>query len=495
MTNLATTRSPVLPFFASLVLAAAGAAQGNVGPGEWHATRAAVGLSPASLGVNGVHQVHMTRLLEDPAGMWRCALTVDGLPLSRGGRGGLDLLSGAYDPAADRFVADGHAAPLNTAGDEFGLMLHAEGLLAAFERAGQVVIARRADVAAPWNALGPVRNLPPQSYYDPALANVDGELHLLFDHAPRIDMVPIELVRLSLVGVPVPIVLPARPGSLANSPTPIVDANGNLIGVSHHDALGTDNDHYLALDLDPTTPSLRATDTPGWSHNGGFAGGAFFGAERAVTGNTVTRTGLTWMPPTRGRPGDDVFLEVLVGAPQVPEPMNPPTAMLSPGYLPAPFTIPGFENALGLDPVGMVIVFGTVDPLTGRAGTWLPIPPDPMLAGIELSTQSLVIASGRLQFTNTAPLEIRRGDCQGADCDTTVTVSAGQTVSVSVGVVVPVQNGISVCDPSICSAAWGQTGLRQKVNVTGRARGQTKVMVKCDVGGRTVTKVICVTVT
>ena len=494
MTTLAPLRS-ALPFLASLVVAAAGAAQGSVGPGQWHATHSAAGLSPASLGVSGVHQVHMVHLLEDPAGQWRCALTVDGLPPSRGGQGGLDLLSGLYDPAADSFVADGQAAPLNTAGDEFGLMLHAEGLLAAFERAGQVVIARRNDVSAAWNALGSVRNLPPQPYYDPALANVDGRLHLLFNNAPRIDMVPIELVQLSLVGVPVPLVLPAQPGSLANSPTPIVDANGNLIGVSHHDAFGTDNDHYLALDLDPTTPSLLATDTPGWSHNGGFAGGAFFGAERSFTGNTVGRTGLTWMPPTRGRPGDDVFLEVLVGQPQVPEPMNPPTAMLSPRYLPTPFTIPGFENALGLDPLGMVIVFGTIDPLTGRVGTWLPIPPDPMLAGIELSTQSLVISATRLQFTNTAPLKIRSGDCQSADCDTTVTVAVGQTVPVSVGAVLPVQNGISVCNGSICGAAWGQAGLRQKVNITGRARGQTKVMVKCDVGGRTVTKVICVTVT
>ena len=494
MTSFAPNRS-ILPLLTSLFLAAAGAAQGSVGPGEWDATRAAAGLSPASLGVNGVHQVHMVRLLEDPAGMWRCALTVDGLPLSRGGRGGLDLLSGLYDPAADRFVADGHAAPLNTAGDEFGLMLHAEGLLAAFERAGQVVIARRADVTTPWNALGAVRNLPPQPYYDPALANVDGELHLLFNHAPRIDMVPIELVSLSLVGASRPIVLPTRPGSLANSPTPIVDANGNLVGVSHHDALGTDNDHYLTLDLDPATPSLLATDTRGWSHNGGFAGGAFFSAERAPTGNTVTRTGHAWMPPTRGRPGDDVFLEVFVGEPQVPEPMNPPAAMLSPRYLPVPFVVPGFENALGLDPLGMVIVFGTVDRVTGRAGTWLPIPPDPMLAGIELSTQSLVIASGRLQFTNTAPLEIRRGDCQAADCDTSVTVAVGQTASVSVGAVLPVQNGITVCTPGICSAAWGQAGLRQKVDITGRTRGETKVTVKCSVGGKTVTKVICVTVT
>lgn len=494
MTTLAPFRS-ALPFLASLVLAAAGAAQGSVGPGQWHATHSAAGLSPARLGVSGVHQVHMVRLLEDPAGQWRCALTVDGLPLSRGGQGGLDLLSGLYDPAADSFVPDGQAAPLNTPGDEFGLMLHAEGLLAAFERTGQVIIARRADVSAPWNALGPVRNLPPQSYYDPALANVDGQLHLLFDNAPRIDMVPIELVAMSLVGQPMPIVLPARPGSFANSPTPLVDANGNLIGVSHHDVLGTDNDHYLALDLDPTTPSLLATDTPGWSHNGGFAGGAFFGAERALTGNTVTRTGLTWMPPTRGRPGDDVFLEVFVGEPQVPEPMNPPAAMLSPHYLPVPFAIPGFENALGLDPLGMVIVFGTVDLRTGRAGTWLPIPPDPRLAGVEFATQSIVITSARLQFTNTAPLQIRSGDCQSADCDTTVTVAVGQTASVSVGAVLAVQNGISVCNGSICSAAWGQAGLRQKVDITGRAPGQTKVMVKCTVGGRTVTKVICVTVT
>jgi len=495
MTNLAPPTSSFL-LATGLALASICSAQGAAGPGLWQGTRPATGLSPGRLGVAGVHQIHMVRLPEDPAGSWRCALTVDGLAASRGGRGGLDFLTGLYDPETDTFAADGDAATLNTAGDEFGLMLHAEGLLAAYERAGQVVIGKRLDVQAPWQALGPVRDLPVQSYYDPALANVDGRLHLLFNRAPAIDIVEIELVSLSLVGQPTPVVLPARAGSFANSPTPIVDANGNLVGLSHHDVLGADNDHYLALDLDPATPSLPAVDSPGWSHNGGFAGGAFFAAERAPTGNTVSRTGLSWMPPARGRPGDDLFLEVFANAPTVPEPMNPPPGMLTPRFLPAPISIPGFENVLGVDPLGMLLVFGTVDHSTGRAGIWIPIPPDPWLAGVELAAQALLLAQGRLQFTNTAPVQIRSGDCVDADCDATVEVPLGRTVPVSVGPVLAVANGISVCNPAICSAVWGQAGFRQKVDITGVARGSTKVKVKCDVGGgRIVTKVICVTVT
>lgn len=491
---VSTASASVALTLSALAPAAQVAAQGQVGPGVFDAPTAAAGLSPARLGVQGVHAMHMVRLLEDPPLHWRCALTVDGLPPSRGGQGGRDLLTGLYDAGQDVFVADGEALPLNSAGDDSGLSLHASGLLATFERPGQVLIARRGSLGQPWNIAGVVANLPIQTQYEPALADVDGRTHLLFDNAPQIVMVPLDLATLQ-VGPEVVVVAPARAGCVAHSAVPILDDNANLIGVSHHERLGTASELRLALDLDPSTPSLTAVQAPNWLRHGGFAGGAFFDVEQRAAGDAAVRTGLTWMPRHRARPGDDAFLDVYVGGALVAQPLNPGVTLVSPRLAPLPIQLPGFENALGVDPAELLILWNTLTPTGERAGAWLPVPADPGLTGLQLATQALVLTPSRMQFSNAALLDVRGGECENADCDTTVTVALGQTTEVSVGPVQPVARGITVCNPNVCRAAWGRTGLRQYVNITGLQRGETKVTVLCDMGGgKRVKKVICVTV-
>lgn len=414
-------RSPLV----LLALATALPGQGFAPPSTLRAAAPTLAFDPANLPLDTVEQIHLVRLEHDSGSMRTVALTCRGLALSMGGVGGRDLVSGQVDIALEQLSLDGLAAPLNTPADEFGLMVHHTGLLAVFERQGVgVFVAARSAITAPWAERGRVTGLPPQLFFDPAVANIDGDVHLLFLSGDSIAAARLDLTTLAL-GPARRVVGPARAGSLANSPTPIVDDCGELQGVSHHDLLAGDNDHYLALDLDPATPSLLALDTPAWINNGAFAGGRFFSASNAATGYRVIDVMLAFMPPVQAGPGEDVFVAIECGQPSVPEPMNPPI-LIGPGFLPGPITLPGIGGGLGLDPLGMVVLFGGWDPVEERFGAWLRLPAEEALRGQLLPLQGLVLRPGQIAFTNTSQMRIE-------STKKSVTVAVNGTEFVGVG--------------------------------------------------------------
>ena len=204
---------------------------------------------------------------------------------------------------------------------------------------GQPWLASRAAVGMPWQIVGQITPLPAQAYYDPALADFNGQTHLLHVLGTSIAMTPINLTNASLSGPSVIVINQARAGSTANSPTPVLDTMGLLIGFSHHDVLGADNDHYMSLDFDPTTPSVLMHDSTTWRNNGGFIGGRFCDAESTAPYHVLALDNY-WFTGGRGPVGGviDVFAYV------------PPTSSTTEAYfsflligaahLPAPLPVP-----------------------------------------------------------------------------------------------------------------------------------------------------------
>lgn len=375
--------------------------QGAVPPVAVDAPKRRAGLHPPSVPAKAVRDLHMVAH-PDRRGSFLTALTVVDLPAKFGGTGkGLDVLTGIYNPATDTFVADRHAAALNTTGAEWGLSLHSSGLIATWKVfARGVFLATRTSLTAPFVVQG---MLPETSLFrDPALATIGDELYLLYAESSvdQIMLAPLDLPGLA-VGDPIAVVGGARPNSEPSAPKPIVDSNGQLLGLSFLDTLARDRDHYLALDLDIDTAAVPVFDTPGMIGGGAQAGGTFYYIDDTLPAQPVIGLDTIWWTGGAGAFGSSVPVtsHMPIGHPAFS------FFLLSPSFI-DPQPIPGL-GLLGVSP-GLLLPIGPHDPLTGSASTLLPIPPTPGLEGFALATQSVVIdpIAGQIDLGNTATIRI-----------------------------------------------------------------------------------------
>ncbi len=358
----------------------------------------------------GVQQVHMVHLPSDPPQVFLCGLTISGLPAANGGVGGTDLLSGKYDALTDTFTPDLDAAALNASGTEFGLTFHPNGLHCVFDRLpGPPQLASRPNTNSPFVMVGPITGLASQSYYDPALAVYQGQPHLVHVLLLDIAMTPINLATGAVSGASVLLVRGAQLNSTANSPSPICDSAGEIIGLSHHDVLSNDNDHYLSVDLDPNTPSVLFNDTSTWTNNGGFAGGRFFDAEYTPSPYHVFSIDSYWF--TGGRASIGSNMEVRAFAP--PTTSNDvwlSYVLGSTQFAAAPIPIPGVGGMLGLN-MSMLIALSMPahNNANGESLLVIAVPNNPALVGNKIPAQSITVqlGTGQMAFGNTAQLFVQ----------------------------------------------------------------------------------------
>jgi hypothetical protein len=386
-------------------------AQGLVPPATLRPIQKQNGLSVPAVPGQETQQIHMVRLPGDPPGTYTVALTVLNLPAANGGAGGQDILTGKYDALTDTFTPDTLAAGVNTTGTEFGFMIHSNGLVAVVDRLTSVVAFTRPNVTSAWTLKGTVTGLPAgPGYYDPAVADIGGQLVVLYVTGTTangsIAYSPLDINTL-VAGPSVTVVRPRGAGA-ANSPTPVVTSTGELIGLSHHDVIGSDNDHYISMDLDPNTPSVLFIDTTTWINNGGFAGGTFFDAE-ALVPYQITSTQAVWW--TGGRAAIGTNMEITVNVP--PKTTGVPDLsfiMLSRAFLPTPSMIPGVTNLLGIDPSFLILIPAGAHTLqTGQVIVNIGVPNDASLRNLVVPGQSLTIdlTSSTLILGNTAALAIQ----------------------------------------------------------------------------------------
>ena len=396
-------------FFASLSTALLG--QGVVPPFQIGQVNPLPGFSGAWAPMGGVLHVHLTHLPSDPPSVFYCAVTVRLLwaPYDS------DLLCGSYDVLTDTFTPNNEAAALNTTGREIGMTVHHSGLLAVFDRVnGWAWLASRPAIGQPWQVVGQIGQVYGQSVYNPALADYQGQLYLLYSIEwtpaliPRsIVMQRIDPTTAQVSGPPIEIVRAAGIYSVAHSPIPVTDPTGELIGVSHYDRDGwvTESDHYMSLDLDPSTPSVLMNDATTWTGPGGFVGGRFFDCDSFPSPH-IFAIDTFWF--TGGRAPVGGTMHVRMFSP----PTSGPQVYLSlfavgSAFLPAGLPIPGVPGLVGINAAG-----GWTSPLfvhnnaNGEAQASFVIPNSPGLSGARLCAQSATLEAGigAVRLGNTAML-------------------------------------------------------------------------------------------
>jgi hypothetical protein len=328
-----------------------------------------------------------------------------------GGLGGTDLLSGVYDLVADRFVPDHRAASLNTPLDEFGSTVQFGGLRAVFERRGSPpLIAARARLDDPWMLTGPITGLPSQPYYDPALTLLGGTETLLHVDVTTGDIVARPLAGL-VAGSAAVLVRPVNAGGSARAPAPITDSEGRLIGIAHHESVGTDSDRFNSFDLEPLTPAVRMDDDDGWQSHGGFASGRFFDVDRSGSPTKVRVHEAFWFTGGRAEPGAVMEIHALVTPRDRPLRICDSWCLVSGDYAARPMPFYNFHGEFGLDVGQMITVLymGRHDSETGVAVLELPLPNQSSLEGVVLAAQALTRCTGAPYapvFGNTGALTV-----------------------------------------------------------------------------------------
>ncbi|PIE24132.1 MAG: hypothetical protein CSA62_04840 [Planctomycetota bacterium] len=358
----------------------------------------------------GTGQIAHFRLPHNPLGTWTTCITVtSGLPSSNGGSGGYDLLMGVYDRVKGKFTPNLLAANLNSAGNDFGLMLDPKGMYAIFDRATGVYLASRKNLIAKFNAPVQVAGIT-QTYVDPALGYVGGKLKIFYTLNKNIVMQDLDLSTPSapkVSGTP-SIIVQSGATNTANSATPITGPDGDVEGLWFANLVGRDNDMCWKASLDPKDPFTVVVDTTTWINNGGVAGGLLTHAGPTNPKNAMYELKAAWLLGDVVSPGGtaDVF-----GA--FPRKNNLPgitAVFLSAGLLKTPVAVAPFTGLFGLD----LKTFGYLSTMThsdasDRAKMALPIPNNPSMKGVVVHLQGLSIdPTGKAYtLTNTGKITVK----------------------------------------------------------------------------------------
>lgn len=249
---------------------------------------------------------------------------------------------------------------------------------------------------------------PGQTFFSPSLANFRGQPYLIFNFGLHIAMQEIDLVNAQLIGpLYQPTIIVSSSQGVAFGASPIVDANGELLGVAHLELLGSSSvAGYVALDLDPTTPSLRMTGLPINSFGGAFIGGRVFYEEPTGVPHMYAVDSI-WLPGGRAPVGSAMPVSVFTpptGGPQVYLSLFCAGA----SYLNQGVPIPSVSGLLGVNPLGWTSGWLLHDNANGEARATLAIPNTPSLSGISVPVQSLTWETtfGTLHLGNTARLVV-----------------------------------------------------------------------------------------
>jgi hypothetical protein len=288
-------------------------------------------------------------------------------------------------------------------------MIHHSGLWGTWDRISTGVwLASRSSLTAPWQNLGRVTNVPPSPYYDPALADLNGVMHLFWVFGTSIVGAPINTAALAVdLTQQKTYVLQAAAGT-SNSPTPILDKNGELLGFSHHDVTGSDNDHYFSFDLLSSTQALLWNDTTTWINNGSWTGGRFFDAQSSPS-YRLWYLDSYWFTGGRAKINTTMDLASYI----VPSTAVTPVLsffFISAAYTPTPLPAPAPPlGAFGLSANPLLFfTLGLNDRVTGRASLGLLIPNDASLSGKAIPAQAFSFdpLNAMITLSNTAALTI-----------------------------------------------------------------------------------------
>ena len=368
-----------------------------------------------------LRQVSLHRLSTDSPGRWTVCMTVNGV-VAKYGNTSLNssgyVIMGTLDEAKGSFTPNTHAAKLNSpTGGNFGLMIHGRfGRSAVLDRSDGVYFAQRATHLLPFPTPKKISGLT-QTYIDPALATLDGKLHLIYvdtysksgQSRSRIIAQELDPSGPKVVANTAKIICDTvRSGSgtiIVHSPSPILDAQNRMHGLWLAERLGGDSDMYFKADLNPKHAQQLTVDSGNWLNNGGIGSGRLYFAG----GGAIHYSDVAWLCgdsiPVGGKGAIIGAVRDQLAGPNV-------TALLLSAAPIKGVTIPGVNGKLGVNPA-TVVVFGALvhNDASERAEQAISIPNDTRFKGIVAWLQGLSIDRAgnneKNSFTNTTTITIR----------------------------------------------------------------------------------------
>lgn len=359
------------------------------------------------------------------AGQFGLAMTVNSLNPYYTGQAAVatGVILGRYDISGANpvFTPTDVAKTLNpTTGNPFGLMIEPrDGLLATVDWPAGPMIAYRATrssngVDTPFGTALPLQNASGSNtlgtFIDPALGYWRGQLMLFYAAGAAIEARPVTLsisngVLTKAVYGATPIAVVSGTAGLPHSPTPLVDAAGNVQGMFLAASSASDSDSYFAGLLGPGNAPELVWDNPNWQNNGGLMGSTFLFRNTADS-SAVWRVEAASMIGSATPLGGTATITLHAPANRT-TPVVGFTLAASTSFNPTPVQIPGWHGAYGLGTA--LLIFGTANAsnLDETARWSAPVPNSSSLKGASAPLQALAApVLGQPGLTNTAKLEI-----------------------------------------------------------------------------------------
>jgi len=342
-----------------------------------------------------------------------------------GGTAGMDyVVMGTYNRGKATFTPSTAGNKMNAAsGGNFGLMLDGRmGNYAVVDHGDGVYFSYRANPIAAFPAAKKITNWPTgKSYVDPALAWIDGVLHLIYVEtiSGKQSIVQQKLTvnttanTAALSGSATVLVSPATTGEQLHSPAPVAAKNGEMVALWFASLVGQSDSDMMFLPSTDTVkrvPYTKVYDTTGWKNNGGVTGATFHCANSGATSGFYGNTDdgdLVWMTANNPKVGQQARLMSFARNNNLPKPAVH-LFLWGSSLLTTPIALPGFNGKLAVNPI---IVSSAVAVQSDDLGLQqFNVPNDPQLAGVVVPMQSLVFIPGApatWSFSNQAQLHIR----------------------------------------------------------------------------------------
>jgi hypothetical protein len=361
-----------------------------------------VHLGKGSLGL-GAKDYHMALTTSTLSTAWTTG--------AGGVAGSGDVIMGklSYATGTPVFTPQTTAALMNSTGNDFGLMISADGTRAAIDwPAGPMWSMRTIAI--------PITQFPKPvavtgisgTYVDPAPGKIGGVLGIFWvSGGTQISWAPVKETITAGKLTAAAIVTAGQIAAITStnqphSPTPVFGTNGNTRGMWYSRVTGSDSDEYYSGQVPDATGGIKVYDSTAWSNNGGVAGsrlicaysghyntllegrGSHGGCNSAITVKTGATLDITIHSPT-GTPS--LFTSTMGVA-------------LGVG---TPIPLPGILGALGLDASKILIITGGPTGLTGDTAELSLPASDSGLKGLTLHLQFVTSPTSGFgpAFTNT----------------------------------------------------------------------------------------------
>ncbi len=277
-----------------------------------------------------------------------------------------DVIMGmvTWNSGSPVFTPQTTAALMNSTGNDFGLMISADGLRAAIDWPAGPYWSSRAVALSNTQFNAPVLLTGAGgSYVDPAPGAVNGVMGCFYvSGGTTISWAPVKetivggkITAAALDGANTVVMISTA--NQPHSPTPMFGSNGDSRGMWFSRVTGGDSDQYYSGQLPDLSGGQLVYDSTAWSNNGGVAGSHFLAAYSGHYKQFIEGRGTHGGSNSSIAVGASAQLNVTIHGPAGTPAISTTVMAASLGVGPS-FALPSIRGALGVDPGKIVIIAG-----------------------------------------------------------------------------------------------------------------------------------------